>query len=305
MTSQKTPNQINQKQEKYIGWHVVAIFDLLGQQDALRNLTVLPNPDNKDEFDEFKSKVENFYAPFYAIRSFFTSSIKTFQEGGLDISLLPPEQQELLKKFRKSPIFIRHFSDSVIVNVPLKKDISQFPSRAIYGILAAAAQTMVACMAHQIVLRGGIELGIAMTLDENEIYGPALARAHTLESKVAQYPRIVIGQELTRYLHAVSQQPPTGLEETVNSGFASKALELLAVDDDGQVFLDYLGTHFRDRLQQLTTTTDAIRLAYNFIIEQSIRHKETRNSKLGFRYTLIRNYFESRLPLWGISADIE
>lgn len=298
-------SQITSQEQKYIGWHVVAIFDLLGQQDALRSLTGLPNVDNQKEFEEFKRKVEYFYAPFYAIRSLFTSSIKTFQEGGLDLSLVPKEQQELIKRFRATPIHVRHFSDSVIVNIPLKREISEFPSRAIYGVLAAAAQTMIVCLAKKIVLRGGIDLGLAMTLDNNEIYGPALARAHTLESKVAQYPRIVIGEQLLQYLHALSQQPQTTHEASVNSGLASKALELLALDDDGQAFLDYLGVHFRDRLQQLETTKEAITLAYNFIIEQSIKYKETRNSKLGFRYTLIRNYFESRLNLWGLSTQVD
>jgi hypothetical protein len=49
-------------------------------------------------------------------------------------------------------------------------------------------------------IRGGIELGLAMDIDNDDIYGPALARAYTLESKVAQYPRIVIGEELILYL---------------------------------------------------------------------------------------------------------
>ncbi len=36
-----------------------------------------------------------------------------------------------------------------------------------------------------------------------EIYGTALERAYVLESEVAKYPRIVIGDELWKYLNAV------------------------------------------------------------------------------------------------------
>ena len=303
MNSQEPLNETEQ-QQKYIGWHVVSILDLLGQQDALRNLTALPNRNNKEELDEFKRKVEEFYKPFYAIRKFFTSSIQIYQ-AGKDISQLSPDKQDFLKSFRNSPIFLRHFSDSLIAHVPLNKDISKFPCRAIYGVLAATAQTMVSCLANKMALRGGIELGIAMHLDENEIYGPALARAHTLENKIAQYPRILIGDELVRYLHAVAGQDPSSSEARVSSGLAAKSLELLAVDDDGQMFLDYLGPHFRDALQHLPISKEAVQMAYNFVIEQSIKHKESRNSKLGFRYTLLRNYFESRLALWGLSTALE
>jgi hypothetical protein len=36
-----------------------------------------------------------------------------------------------------------------------------------------------------------------------EIYGTALERAYDLESEVAKYPRIVIGDELSKYLNSV------------------------------------------------------------------------------------------------------
>ncbi len=303
MSQQESLNETDQ-QQKYLGWHVVSILDLLGQQEALRSITALPNRNNQEELAEFKSKVEGFYKPFYAVRKFFTDSIQIFQTGK-DISQLPPEQQDFLKAFRNSPIFLRHFSDSLIAHVPLNRDISKFPCRAIYGVLAATAQTMVSCLANKMALRGGIELGIAMNLDENEIYGPALARAHTLESKIAQYPRILIGDELVRYLHAVAEQEPGSSEARVNIGLAEKCKELVMVDDDGQMFLDYLGVHFRNLLQHLPISKEAVQMAYNFVIEQSIKHRENRNSKLGFRYTLLRNYFESRLAIWDISSAVE
>lgn len=300
-----TSQDINQtSKQEYIGWHVVAILDLLGQQDALRNLTALPNPDNQVEFEDFKRKIKEFYSPFYAIRHFFTKSIQTYQEGSKGNKILSDVEKDVLNKFRSTPIFIRHFSDSIIAHVPLNKDIGKFPCRAIYGVLTAAALTMVSCLSKGMALRGGIELGLAMHLDEDEIYGPALARAHTLESKIAVYPRIVIGEELLRYIQVVAEQPPIGGEERTNAGVAKKTLELLAIDDDGQVFLDYLGEHFRDQLQHLPISKEAIQRAYAFIVEQSIKHKKMRNSKLGFRYTLIRNYFESRLSLWGLSEEV-
>ena len=105
-------------------------------------------------------------------------------------------------------------------------------------------------MVHSWAIRGGIDLGLAMDIDEGEIYGPALARAYNLESGIAKYPRIVIGEGLTRYLQMVAgRQARTG-EDKAHAEFASKSLGLLAVDVDGCTFLDWLGSDIRTTFQQ-------------------------------------------------------
>jgi len=293
------------KKEKYIGWHVVAFLDLLGQQDALRKLIALPDLENIKEVDVFKHKINELYAPLYALRKFFSSSIKSFIEGGIDTSELSEPEKELLKLFRSTPIVFRQFSDSVIVHIPIRNNIEGFPCRAIYGVLVAAAQTFLSCMSKGWAIRGGIELGLAMDIDEDEIYGPALARAYTLESKVAQYPRIVIGEELTRYLQEIAGHPASNGKERAHAGLATKSLKLLVVDDDGHSILDYLGGDIRDTLPEVPITREIVVQAYNFVIQESYRHKISRNSKLGFRYTLLRNYFESRLQDWGVAIQEE
>jgi len=50
-------------------------------------------------------------------------------------------------------------------------------------------------------LRGGIDVGLATEIGPGEIYGTALERAYVLKSKEAEYQRIVIGDELCRYLN--------------------------------------------------------------------------------------------------------
>lgn len=297
--TQQTQKQTPQP-EKHIGWHVIAFLDLLGQQDALRKITALPNIENIEEVDAFKQKIGELYAPLYALRSFFQTGITPFIEGGIDSSELTTPQQELLKEFRSTPIHYRFFSDSLIVHIPLRNDIGKFPCRAIFGVLAASAQTFLSCMSKGWAIRGGIELGLAMDIDDTEVYGPALARAYTLESKVAQYPRVVIGEELIRYLYEVAGHEATTSEENAHAKLAEMAIRIFAVDDDGQTFLDYLG----DEIQSLMSK-EMVQNAYNFTIQESIKHKECKNSKLGFRYTLLRNYFESRINKWEINLQTE
>lgn len=300
MDAQETKDQTGQK-VKDIGLHVVAFLDLLGQQDTLRKMTALPNVENQEEVAAFKQKVGEFYKPLYALQTFFNDSIKPFIEESMDETGLLSSDQELLKQFRSTPIFYRHFSDSLIVHIPLRKDIGRFQCRAVYSVLAATALTFLLCMANAWAIRGGIDIGIAMDIEEGEIYGPALVRAHTLESRVAQYPRIVIGEELVRYLQQIAGHNVSTGEAMAHAGFAARSLGLLAVDDDGCVFLDWLGKDIRATFQD----TKVVQCAYNFIIQESVRHKENRNSKLGFRYTLLRNYVESRLPDWGLNLQRE
>jgi len=297
--SQLTKEQTTQK-EKYIGFHVIAFLDLLGQQDVLRNITALPNIENEVEVEAFKQKISELYAPLYALRSFFKAGIDAFINGGIDTTVLTNPQQELLRKLRSSPISYRYFSDSLIVNVPFRNDVEQFPCRAIFGVLAASAQTFLSCLSKGWALRGGIELGLAMDIDDNEIYGPAIARAYTLESKVAQYPRIVIGEEIVRYLYEVARHKASTHEESAHGQLAQRSLRLFAVDDDGQTFIDYLNDEMKCLMSK-----EMVQNAYNFIIQESIKYKECKNSKLGFRYTLLRNYFESRITEWGISIKSE
>jgi hypothetical protein len=301
MDAQGAEDQTSQKKQ-HIGWHVVAFLDLLGQQDTLRKMTALPNIENQEEVAAFKHSIGELYRPLYALQTFFRASIKPFMEGSIDETALLSSERELLQQFRSTPIFYRHFSDSLIVHIPLRNDIGKFQCRAIYSVLAATASTFLSCMVNSWAIRGGIELGLAMDIEDGEIYGPALARAYNLESSVAQYPRIVIGEELIRYLQMVARYQAFTGEEKAQAGFAAKSLGLLAVDDDGRTFLDWLGSGIRTTFQQ---HTELVLSAYNFIIQESIKQKEDRNSKLGFRYTLLRNYVESRLPDWGVGLQSE
>jgi hypothetical protein len=284
-------------QKGKIGWYVVACLDLLGQQDTLAKLTALPNIENQEEINAFKQQILELYTPINTLRKFSTTNIKAFLEGGIDITSLPQEKQELLKRFRSTPIFYNHFSDSLFVHVPLLDSFGNFPCTAIYGVLAAIAITFLSCLSLGTVIRGGIELGLAMEINEGEIYGPALARAHILESKVAQYPRIVIGQELLRYLKEIVGYQATTGEERAHVKLAEKSLKLITTDYDKHNVLDYLGDGIRNSIKDVSIK-EMVYDAYNFIVRELEKHKEEQNSKLEVRYKLLKNYFESRLPAW-------
>lgn len=281
----------------HMAWYVVAFLDLLGQQKVLNEINSLPNLEKKEEVDVFKLKVAELYRPIYGLKTFFEASIKPFKEGGKDETSLSTSEQELLSQFRSTPIIYRRFSDSLIIHIPISNDMGKFQCHSIYGVLAATAVTFLSCLVHSWAIRGGIEIGLAMDIEEGDVYGPALSRAYGLESRVAQYPRIVIGEELIKYLQLVAGQKATTDEEKANALLANRSLGMFAVDDDGHTFLDWLGNEIKGPFRK---RKELVLAAYNFIIQESIKHKEARNSKLGFRYTLLRDYVESRLPNWEI-----
>lgn len=293
------PRAADKADETYVGWYVVAFLDLLGQQDKLRQISVLPDQGNAEEVETFKHQVMQMYGPVKALRTFFLRSIKAFSATAGDENLQEHEKA-FVQEFRSCPVYSRTFSDSVIAHVPLRNDLSKYPCRAIYGVLSAAAITFLSCLANGNPIRGGIELGLGFNIDEDEIYGPVLARAYTIESKVAQYPRVVIGDELVRYLRAIATNPSTEREDMANRTVAKSCLNLLTQDDDGHAVLDYLGEDIREVLQELPANAQIVVKAYDFIVRESYRLKEEKNTKLGFRYTLLRNYFEAQLPSWGI-----
>ena len=51
-----------------------------------------------------------------------------------------------------------------------------------------------------------------------------------------------------------------------------------------------------------TDLTKMLLAAYGFVTEQATKWKAERNTKLALRYLALLEYFEERLPEWGIEA---
>ena len=135
-----------------------------------------------------------------------------------------------------------------------------------------------------------------------EIYGTALERAYVLESEVTKYPRIVIGDELWKYLNAVLAEFEKSTKPMAQSVTAIvRAIQkMIATDSDGKRILDYLG-EFVFRNSVPAHVDEAIRPAYEFVLSEQKRLTAKGSSKLIERYGSLRSYFESRLPLWGLT----
>ena len=280
--------------------YVVGFFDLLGQQERLRSLTQLPDKGNPESMAATRETLTHTYGAVHAMRTWFRDAFETYSRKPLaEAETLPEEGKKLYAQMNSNPIELRGVSDSMIVSVSLRKyEDTKLPVRAVMGVIMGAGLVSTGCLMMGHPIRGGIDLGVGFKTPEGEIYGPALSRAYTLESEIAGYPRVVVGRELLGWLqHQVTNSTPDVFGE-YSKKWAEACGNCLAVDHDGNVFVDYLGPYFR-QLLSVGSPADFVHEAHEHVLRLCEEVKRAGNSKLAFRYILLRNYFENRLPLWA------
>jgi len=84
------------------------------------------------------------------------------------------------------------FSDNVVVSQPVSKI-------AAIHLLATLGAFQFASAADSLLVRGGVTIGW-IHHDSDSVFGPALNRAYELESEVANFPRIIIDQNLIEFV---------------------------------------------------------------------------------------------------------
>lgn len=78
-----------------------------------------------------------------------------------------------------------------------------------------------------------VDVGLGIEMTKSEIYGPALERAHFLESCKARYPRIAVGDDLLNYLRIVHGQSPSTVFGRSAVVLAGACLSAIFQDSDG------------------------------------------------------------------------
>ena len=269
-----------------VNYFMVAFLDLLGQKDAMNKFKGLPNIKNEKEMEEFYSICRETFGAINTLHSL----IKDFFDGYLKESILD-------RVIPRTDIKFQRFSDGLVIFVSLRQNLNEVPVQGIFGVLGACASV---CLGHLAVgkpLRGGIEVGLGIEMNENELYGPVIAEAFNLENRVARYPRIVVGKVLMDYLWKKKTLAATDPNSKYASELANCCLELLVSDLDGYPIIDYLGEgfikHMADKLD-----SKLFMMAHDYVKKQLDVWKKEQNTKLAFRYNFLINYFESRNRLW-------
>jgi hypothetical protein len=275
-----------------LGHHLVAFLDVLGQRDKFRGLKKPTTAQEEDEVREVLRQTAGFVAE---LRTVFQTQFEVFEAGATNM------QRHTKEPLRPS---FTGFSDSFVTSVPLREEGYELvPIVTVFSALSAACVVMLTALASKHPLRGGIDVGLATEIGPGEIYGTALERAYLLECNVAKYPRLVIGDELWRYLNAVlahfeNLATPVSKAITV---IVKKTQQMIATDTDGQKILDYLGPVAVENAGPDRGPL-MIQPAYDFVLAEQKRILAKGDPELIGRYVLLRSYFESRLKSWGVEV---
>lgn len=286
-----------EKKHLRLGYHLVAFLDVLGQRNRFKSLRLPKTPEESTEVGEVLRQTAGFVID---LRRTFADQFQWFEAG-----LTRVRQATGASVHPKS----MGFSDSFVTSVPLQNpggDLIAIIS--VFSSLAAAAIVMLTSLASKHPLRGGVDVGLATEISQDEIYGTALERAYLLESRDAGYPRIVVGDELWNYLQVglANFQRQTTPDAKSIAAIIGKMMGLISIDGDGKRILDYLGPVI---LEIPGTDQKArelmVKPAYEFVLSEQERVNQNGDPKLMARYKAFRNYFESRLALWGLEARPE
>jgi hypothetical protein len=275
-----------------LGHHLVGFLDILGQREKFRQLEIPKTPEDHTRVGQVLRETAGFVSD---LRDTFQSNFKAFEAG---ISTGPLGMLGSMQ-----PKFVG-FSDSFVVSVALRNDRGDLiPIVSVFAALSAAATVMLTSLAGRHALRGGMDVGLATEIGAGEIYGTALERAYLLECQSAQYPRIVIGDELWRYLTAalVKFDIDTAPNAKIAKAIVQKIMQLISTDTDGKRILDYLGPVLKE-LMKPGDVNIMVQPAYDFAVSEQQRFSSMADEKLGKRYALLRRYFESRLPQFELAC---
>ncbi len=282
-----------------VGCYVIGVFDILGQSRQLLRLTDFPPGTDEEDLRVARNLKEAVDAVRLFRRLFqdgFRAREKTLDE---DASTMPEPGQTALRAALGSSIVSWGLSDTTVVAVPLMTGPTRDAAAAMTDVrrlLEAAAVAWLSSLAEDIPIRGGVEIGTAARIGENEVYGPALVKAYRLESKLAGGPRIVVGQQLVATLESLRSPAADPYREAAEA--AQYCRSLLRKDTDGRTVLDVLGGSWLLPVGGRRCCHDLFAKARENARKQLVKHEDEGCAKLVSRYKTLLDDFKSQAPEW-------
>ena len=282
MTIKKIINWIKgifvmQEKKEHIGFYVCSLIDILGQKEKLMKL-------NDISLDESISIFQQTYGNVNKFREYTNDSISFVNQI--------KSKHNLKNSFTSNPIEMKSFSDLITNYVLLGngKHKHKLQFQGIYFLLLSNCEVFLKMLANGIALRGGIDLGMAIKNDENELYGSALLNSYILESKVAKSIRIVIGQPLYNYIQETSSNEDFNDELLdLNIRYAQLCKKLIKQDTDGEYILDYLS----DEFSQMESFTIYYEKAKQFLDSEYSNLRIKQQFEVAKKYQQAIKYFEN------------
>ena len=281
--------------------YVVGYLDILGQRDKLRVLSELPSSAaERDRFDRAS------FESFDVVRMIQEWLEHWFSEEGgpanavSDYGSLSDIKRHEVDKLCGNELERHFFGDSFLIYGRLFNDDEEPAMANALALVSSLAfiMFMSMCPPIPIPLRGGIEVGVGAEMEGRGIYGPALIDTYRLEAEVAQYPRIVIGPRLSSRLSALAKSTENGQDlHDINVAFAKMCVTYIDHDIDGLPIVDHLGKGVRGVLGGRSLAEHRWETV-EFVKRECERFAREKDTKLAFRYHLLRDYCLRRLSEW-------
>lgn len=286
-------------EDLHLNNYAAAFIDLLGQKETLKDCSLIPQMNNNNEKEEFIKIVRNTIGAIQYLHETceeFFNTYKTYDSGRKQ--LLPEEQQSIFEEMKKTNIKFQRFSDGLVAYLSLGDKSIKVLMSGVFSLMATCGSLCLLCLAKGNPIRIGMDIAWGAELNENELYGCIISKTHSLESDVAQYPRTVVGEQFVGYLVANSKEESQDVFTKLNKVAAEHCLEMISVDVDGHYIIDYLGGGFKKHVAA-HLEPELYQMAYDYVTAQLDIARKEKNSKLGFRYDDLRNYFEKNRAIWG------
>ncbi len=275
------------------GYYVLAWIDILGQQGILNRIERLANVTDQVEC---RSEVNRVCKILNMVRDGFRtmSEIRCVNPPG-NRELTDDEKEQLGRINNFEQRTIQGFGDSVIAYSPLIDNSGSRTIKPVSAFLHGCAGMLVTALSEKIPIRGAVDVGFGFDCFEGEIYGPVVASAHRLENKVAQYPRIVVGDGLLRYLARFNGNGSgSSLADRYAKSLAEYCGTLIATDIDGVPMVDFANSDFR-QVYARASQPDNLSLARIFVEHERAEFIKRGDQKLALRYALLAEYLDSRI----------
>lgn len=290
--------QMRDADEYNLQYYVVCVIDVLGQWEKLAQWSEMPLDGVLSP--ELIGALKNTVGTVLGFKEVFEKYFSQVSQCIISdkVALLPPKEQLLFQRYRDCVLKTQRFSDTFVFYAPLQNSFGDLSVVQVHQILGACSSAMLTSLAARIPVRGGVTIGTGIEIEDLNLYGPALAVAHFLESRIAEYPRVIVSPEVLRFLDMMEGNADAGELERIMSGMAKECRKLVTIDADRRWIVDYMGPGVLENLPVDDTFQKAIGIAYGFACSEAERFRVEGNSKLALRYASLQRYIESRMKLW-------
>jgi|WetSurMetagenome_2_1015567.scaffolds.fasta_scaffold34094_3 hypothetical protein len=287
------------KKEFTADHYLVAFLDVLGQSKKTLEDSVYPP--NKKEQNLIKEKLKDTSDYILSLRTEFKKYFRRYRRLKNTLAGLSEQQKKEVQRLGTFIAAIRGVSDSIIINFSLENNTDNYvPINNILATFQGASLVYSYAMANGKPIRGGIDVGWGSRLSQDEVYGSVTAKAYRLESKEADYPRILVGESLWQYINYVANNPAKTTAGKKAIEIANKCKNLVTRDYNGKYILDVIGQVIAS--SEIGIDTEMVRKGYEYIIDFQSTCIEKNDKKLIRRYKNLRSYYGSRLSVWDIKV---